>query len=62
MLEKSQSFVCTISRKRFQKNQGYFGVGRTVRSLADLRTSYEEAVKLSNFLAHCSKKRVQVVD
>lgn len=48
--------------KAFPKNQGYFGVGRTVRSLADLRTSYEEAVKLSNFLAHCSKKRVQVVD
>lgn len=47
--------------KAFPKNVGYFGVGRVVTDIAYVQTSYEEAMKLSNFLAHCSNKRVQVV-
>ncbi|OCS90628.1 XylR N-terminal domain-containing protein [Caryophanon latum] len=47
--------------KAFPKSKGYFGVGRVVTNIENIQTSYEEAMKLSNFLVHCSNKRVQVV-
>ncbi|RHW39481.1 hypothetical protein D1B33_01150 [Lysinibacillus yapensis] len=44
----------------FPQNSFYIGVGQQGNSLETLATSYEDAMKLCNFLVHCSSKRQQI--
>lgn len=46
--------------KAFSKSKIYIGIGRQSQDMKELAVSYEEASKLCDFLAHCSKKIGQV--